>query len=155
MEKAGLCTAHTTDGHSFPDLFTFQLGKYGQYANHGPSEGRRGIKVFIHRHEGAAIFQKHVLDQVQGIFLRAGKPIQFPDQNGLAFFLLNKPDHALDSRPLQFCTGEARVRDYIFDNPILRYTVRPEAFLLLTDRIALFRLFAGRYPNIADHTHKG
>ena len=124
MEEAGLCPTDTANRHALPDLFTFQLGEHRQDADHSPAKRRGCIKVFVHGNKGAAVFQEHVLNQIQGILLGAGQPVQLPDQNSIALFRLHKGDQLLHTRTFQLCPGKTRIGDDLGNHPVLRQTVR-------------------------------
>ena len=51
------------------DLVALQLGEHGQNTNHGTAKRGAGVKVFQHRNKCNLIFQKDILNDIEGIFL--------------------------------------------------------------------------------------
>ena len=74
-----------------------------------PPHGGAGIHALIERNKGHAVGVQHVLNQVQGVLLASGEPVQLVDDHMAQPPLLRVPDQPLNLGPVQVAAAEASV----------------------------------------------
>ena len=152
MEVPGLATADPAHGKALGDLILLQLGKDGQYSNHGPAEGGRGVEVLIDGDKISAMGQQLVLNEGEGILLGAAEPVQLVDHHSVHMGLPDLRQHGLEGRPVRVPAGVSPVYIGVQQHPALGGTIGLQPGGLLLDGVVL-QLVLGGDSGVAEYHH--
>ena len=107
---AGTHAPQHTNAGTHKDIFTLQLCEDAQNTYHRSAIGCRGVESFRNADEVYIVRQKHVFNQIEGIFLTAGKTVQLEYDNSFQLFFFRVSYHFLHCRPIEITAAETGVR---------------------------------------------
>lgn len=99
----------------------------------------------------AATFKQ--LQQVGQVFHTPGEPVQFRDDDGVDFAVLNQGQEPLHTRPVQVPLALPGVDDDLSELRLLERGHGPYPALLRGQAVAFLRLPISAYPCVSDCSH--
>ena len=131
MVQPGLRSGDTAHLCALLYLFTFELGKYRQEANHGLAERGRGVKALLHRNEVNGVGKKDFLNKIERVPLGAGEPVQLVDQHHVKLVRLGH--ELLHTGAFEVTASVPAIDVDVRNQPPLRLAVGYQALLLFAN----------------------